>query len=103
MYSDAELPDFRCLLCYRCDAMTTIPIAQVEAAINRARAAHPACGAESALSLEVSVLAGLYGRMIYERLEQVELGSLSTAERVALELWLPPAGLRADDARTDDG
>jgi hypothetical protein len=72
--------------------MTTISIAQVEAAINRARTAHPACGAESVLSLELSALAGLYGRMIYERLDRVDVEPLSAAERVALELWLPRNG-----------
>jgi hypothetical protein len=74
--------------------MTTVAIAHVEAAINRARSAHPAAGVESSLTLEVSTLAALYGRMIYGRLEQVELESLSAAERVALELWLPGYGLR---------
>jgi hypothetical protein len=74
--------------------MSTIGIAQVEAAINRARAAHPATGIEAALSLEVSALAGLYGRMIYERRDRVELASLSAAERVALELWLPQESAR---------
>jgi hypothetical protein len=69
--------------------MTTIAIAQVEAAINRARAAHPASGVEAALSLEVAALATLYGRMIFEHLDRVEIESLGAAERVALELWLP--------------
>ena len=69
--------------------VTTIAISQVEGAINRARARQPPSGAESALSLEVSTLAALYGRMIFERRERVEFESLSDGEQVALRLWMP--------------
>ena len=92
MHGRDEVAVFRPPLCYGCDAMTTVAIAQVEAAINRARAAHPASGVESALTLEVATLAALYGRMIYDRLDHVELASLRVAEKVALELWLPDSG-----------
>lgn len=68
-----------------------IPIAELEAAINRARAAQPASGAEASLTLEVATLGALYGRLIWERRDAVEIDALSDAERVALGLWLPPA------------
>lgn len=72
--------------------MTTrrIAIAELEAAINRARAAQPASGPESALTLEVATLAALYGRLIWAHEDSVDVDALSDAERVALRLWLPP-------------
>jgi hypothetical protein len=76
-----------------------VSIGALEAAINRARAAQPAAGPESSLTLEVATLAALYGRLIWERRDGVELDALSDAERVALRLWLPPGGLeRPEDA-----
>jgi hypothetical protein len=68
-----------------------ISIAELEAAINRARAAQPASGAESSLTLEVATLGALYGRLIWERLDAVDVDALTDAERVALGLWLRPA------------
>ncbi|RPH46916.1 MAG: DUF3717 domain-containing protein [Burkholderiales bacterium] len=68
-----------------------ITVAELEAAINRARAAQPASGAESSLTLEVATLGALYGRLIWERREAVEIDALTDGERVALGLWLPPA------------
>ncbi len=68
-----------------------VSIGELEAAINRARAAQPAAGPESSLTLEVATLAALYGRLIWERRDVVEVDALSDAERVALRLWLPPA------------
>lgn len=69
-----------------------ISIAELEAAINRARAAQPAAGPESTLTLEVAALAALYGRLIWERCDGVDVATLSDAERVALRLWLPDPG-----------
>jgi hypothetical protein len=66
-----------------------ITLAELEAAINRARAAQPASGAESSLTLEVATLGALYGRLIWERRDGVETDVLSDSERVALRLWLP--------------
>ena len=65
-------------------------IAQLEAAINRARSAQPATGPESALTREVALMAGLYGRMIWERRERIEHDALNPAERAALATWLGP-------------
>ncbi len=69
-----------------------IPIGEIEAAINRARAAQPAAGPESVLTLEVATLAALYGRLIWERRDAVDVSALTDAERVALRLWLPAPG-----------
>ncbi len=66
-----------------------ISIGDLESAINRARAAQPARGAEGSLTREVATLGGLYGRLIWERAEGIDVASLSDAQRVALELWLP--------------
>lgn len=69
--------------------MRRVTIGELEAAINRARSAQPAAGPESSLTLEVATLAALYGRLIWERREEVGLDEVSDAERVALRLWLP--------------
>jgi len=66
-----------------------LAIGDLEAAINRARAAQPASGPESALTLEVATLGALYGRLIWERRDGFDVSELSDAERVALRLWLP--------------
>ena len=68
-----------------------VTIGEVEAAINRARAVQPAAGPESSLTLEVATLAALYGRLIWERRDEVTLDEVSDAERVALRLWLTPS------------
>lgn len=72
------------------DVRDLVTVAELEAAINRARAAQPASGSEASLTLEVSTLASLYGRLIWERRDAVALGALTDAERVALRLWRPP-------------
>ena len=69
-----------------------VTVAELEGAINRARSAQPASGAEASLTLEVSTLAALYGRLIWERRDAVGEDELSDAERIALRLWLPPPG-----------
>lgn len=85
--------------------MSTRPvtIAELEAAINRARAAQPASGPEAALTLEVAALGALYGRLIWEQRTEIAAEALSDGERVALRLWLPPesaaAGPRAKAAQ----
>ncbi len=66
-----------------------ISIGDLESAINRARAAQPASGAEGSLTREVATLGGLYGRLIWEHAEGIDATTLSDAQRVALDLWLP--------------
>jgi hypothetical protein len=68
-----------------------IPIGELEAAINRARASLPTVGGEPLMTLEVSTLASLYGRLIWERHPEVLLDALSQAERIALALWCRPS------------
>lgn len=70
--------------------MSTLGIGQLELAINRARAAQPSQGNESALSRDVGILASLYGRMIYLRQESVALEALEPRERDTLTRWLAP-------------
>ncbi len=69
-----------------------ITLNELEAAINRARTAQPASGAESSLGRDVSVLAGLYGRMIWERLERLDTDEISAPERAALNRWRAASG-----------
>lgn len=76
-----------------------IAIGDIEAAINRARATQPATGTESTLSLEVGTLAALYGRLIWQHSEAVGVSELSDAERLALQLWLPPQAISAAPGR----
>ncbi len=73
-----------------------IAIGDLEVAINRARAALPALGAEASLTREVATLGALYGRLIWEGSDRVPASALSDGERIALALWLPP---RDTDAR----
>jgi len=77
-----------------------LAIGDLEAAINRARAAQPASGPESALTLEVATLGALYGRLIWERRDSIDVSALSDAERVALRLWLPADTAGRDAAAT---
>lgn len=67
-----------------------IAIGEIESAINRARQAQPASGPEASLSQEVSAMASLYGRLIWERRDGVAGDQLTNAERNALSRWLAP-------------
>ena len=105
-YRDRPAPCFGSRLTQSC-TMTTpftdfappaprvLTIGALEAAINRARAAQPATGAEAVLSREVSVLAKLYGRMIWDREAERPWETLTDTERVALQLWAAPVGRQA--------
>jgi Protein of unknown function (DUF3717) len=76
-------------LCYPFfESMEAITIGQLETAINRARVALPAHGTESALPPDVAVLATIYGRLIYERSDRVDLERLTDEEQVTLLRWL---------------
>ena len=66
-----------------------ISISDLEQSINRARAAQPASGSESALSAEVSVLADLYGRLIFRGQASLDPDLLSATQKAALLRWLP--------------
>lgn len=68
--------------------MSNVSIGQLERAINRARTHEPSQGTESALSRDVGVLAGLYGRMIYLRLDEIDWNALEERERAVLVRWM---------------
>jgi hypothetical protein len=59
-------------------------VAELEALINQVRNTHPASGSEAALSGEVALLAGIYGRLIYFRLTDTQQLTLTQAEQDAL-------------------
>ncbi len=60
-------------------------VAELEALINSVRNTHPASGSEAALSREVALLAGIYGRLIYFRLSDTQQLALTAAEQDALQ------------------
>jgi len=64
------------------------PLALLEQAINRARQASPAQGAEAALGREVAVLGNLYGRLIWRREAGFRLSDLDDEESEAYQRWL---------------
>ncbi len=63
-------------------------IQALEQAINRARQANPAQGAEASLSPEVAKLASLYGWMIYEGRQELSPDLLNADEMDALSRWI---------------
>ena len=63
------------------------PLARLEQAINRARQAMPAQGAEAALGKDVATLGDLYGRLIWRGLPGFRLAELEDDEREAFERW----------------
>jgi Protein of unknown function (DUF3717) len=63
-------------------------IQALEQAINRARQANPAHGAEASLSPEVAKLAALYGWMIYEGRQELSPDLLNADEMDALSRWI---------------
>lgn len=70
---------------------TRITITQLEQAINTARGSQPASGSESALSAEVSLLASLYGKLIFRGQSHLDIDELAEAQRAALLRWLAPS------------
>lgn len=64
-----------------------ISLQQLELVINRARAVSPSRGADAQLDPEVSLLAELYGQMIYYRLTTLALSALSKRELEAWQRW----------------
>lgn len=75
----------------------TVEMVQLEAAINRLRAAQPAVG--YVLPAALSQLAEVYARMIYFRQARVEVEALAPPIQALLALWLDGAA----DAPQEDG
>ncbi|MCG2585370.1 DUF3717 domain-containing protein [Massilia sp. TS11] len=63
-------------------------LAQLESAINFWRARLPARGPEGVLAPELSALATLYGRMIYERRACLDTAALDSYPRGLIEAAL---------------
>ena len=78
--------------------MDLLSIGQIEAAINRARSALPSTGHEAALSMDVALLADVYGLMIYQRLDEIRLAELDDEHRAVALRWCPPLGAFAGAA-----
>jgi Protein of unknown function (DUF3717) len=68
--------------------LTQISLSDLEVAINRARAAMPAQGADHELASDVAVLANLYGKMIYYKQVVVPMQLLSDSEQIVLLNWV---------------
>jgi hypothetical protein len=69
-----------------------VPVAELEAAINRARDAQPARGHEGTLSPDVARLADLYGKMIAAHAEAFNSDRIDPATWEVFQRWArPPA------------
>ena len=75
--------------------MEVVTINDLEQAINRARQSAPASGAESALSRDVSLLADLYGELIFRNHKAFQANSVDDKHQAALSRWLPDTSARA--------
>ena len=68
--------------------MDIVSITDLELAINRARQGEPAAGRDAALSSDVSLLADLYGELIFRGHRAFKADTVSTAHQEALQRWL---------------
>ena len=75
--------------------MKPVSIAELESAINRARASQPATGHEAALSADVSRLADVYGELIFRGHRVFDADSLPPPVRDILQRWLDADRSRA--------
>jgi hypothetical protein len=66
-----------------------INIRQLESAINLARKHQPAT--DHVLQPDVSALAEIYGRMIYQRTDTADLDRVPSRIKVVVMKWLPAA------------
>ena len=66
--------------------MDRLHITDLEAALNHWRAVRPAA-ASGALAPEVAALAEVYGRMVYQRRDEVDAADLPPAARAAWLAW----------------
>ena len=72
-------------------ALNQLTLADLETAINKARQAlqnsSPNVGDEDPIQMDLSVLAGLYGKMIYYQQISLPMELLSDTEQIALLTW----------------
>ena len=67
--------------------MTELGYSALHTALDRAMQAHPPTGKERALHPDADALAGLWARMLLERLDAVPLDTVKPAVRAAFERW----------------
>jgi len=75
--------------------MDIVSITDLELAINRARQGEPAAGTEAALSSDVSLLADLYGELIFRGHRAFKTDSVSQSHQAALQRWLAASAPKA--------
>ncbi len=75
--------------------MDVVTINDLEQAINRARQSAPASGSESALSADVSLLADLYGELIFRGHKAFRANTVSDEHQAALSRWVANDSARA--------
>jgi Protein of unknown function (DUF3717) len=72
-------------------ALNQLTLADLETAINKARQAlehsSPKIGDDDPIQVDLSVLAGLYGKMIYYQQTSIPMELLSDTEQIALLTW----------------
>lgn len=66
-----------------------ISIQHVGDSLARVCKAHPSTGQDHALHPDASLLAELYGTMIYSKVREIGLGEVDEAIRAALDRWKP--------------
>jgi len=62
-------------------------ITELETAINNARKSEPSDGRESALSKDVSLMASVYGELIFRGHKAFDLDSLPERTRIVIKTW----------------
>lgn len=67
--------------------MTDLTYPALHTALARVMDAHPPSGAEYALHPDANALAGLWARMLLERIESVPFDTVKPTVRAAFERW----------------
>ncbi|MFK7962970.1 MAG: DUF3717 domain-containing protein [Burkholderiaceae bacterium] len=75
--------------------MDIISITDLELAINRARQTEPSVGHEAALSSDVSLLADLYGELIFRGHRAFKADSVTLDHQKALARWVVDSAPKA--------
>lgn len=68
---------------------SAITIQRVGECLARVCQAHPSTGQDHVLHPDASLLAELYGTMIYSKVREIRLGDVDEAIRAALDRWEP--------------
>lgn len=70
----------------------SIPVNDLQAALARCMTAHPPKGQELKLHRDASLMADVFGVLIYEKAHLCDLAGLEDRHREAIQRWLAPAG-----------